>query len=41
MNREDEAIALSDRHHNGPGLHTWPLLGHDKFTTREIFVRVR
>src|SRR3569623_1039874 len=41
MNREDDGIALPERHDFGAALHARPLLGQHKLDAGEVFVRTR
>jgi hypothetical protein len=36
LDREDNGVALPERHNNRPRLHARALLGHDELTTREV-----
>ena len=41
VNREDDAIALVERHHLGARLHPWPLFRKHEFAAGEALSRLR
>jgi hypothetical protein len=41
VNGEYDGVALSKRDHDGPGLHSRPLLRHHEFATLEFFAGLR
>jgi len=41
VDREHHGIAPAQRHHLGPRLHAWPLLGQHEFAAGEILFRLR
>ena len=40
VNRENNAVSLTKRHHHRPALHARALLRHDELTTGEVRARV-